>query len=395
MMARRRTAATAGRRNARGRGGHGEIRRVTALALLVVAALIPIVVSELYVSLFALFLPLVILAIAVDLLWGENNIVSFGHGAFFAGGAYIGGLILKGGPGDVVGQQTQFLTQAGEEPLFNRMLDALNGVQIAGAPVLALLLAPLIVGVIGLLIGAIIFRVGSPEVYVPLVTLGIGVIAALSFNRVAALGGSNGLSGVPSFTDEIARSSPAQILYVFNALWVGLTLLGYWAFRRSHSGRIWRAIGDDPVRLESLGYPVRRLRAFGFGASTALAALAGVLYVSSSNYMGPAFANVLFSAQALIWAAVGGVGTLLGPLIGTMAVKWGEHFLSSELGLEQSWQLILGLLLIAVVLFAPKGLSGIEEQLRTRGRGRGGPRLPESPQVGQPGQERGRATEPA
>lgn len=394
MMRRRRSEMTPRQELTPGRGGDREIRRVTALALVIVAVLIPVVVPELYVSLFALFLPLVILAIAVDLLWGENNIVSFGHGAFFAGGAYIGGLILKGGPGDVVGQQTQFLSQAGEEPLFNRILDALNGVQIAGAPVIALVLAPLIVGLIGLLIGAIIFRVGSPEVYVPLVTLGIGVIAALSFNRVAALGGSNGLSGVPSFTDEIGKSSPAQVLYVFNVLWVGLIMLGYWAFRRSHAGRTWRALGDDPIRLESLGYPVRRLRAVGFGASTALAALAGVLYVSSSNYMGPAFANVLFSAQALIWAAVGGVGTLLGPLIGTMAVKWGEHFLSSEIGLEQSWQLILGLLLIAVVLFAPKGLSGIEEQVRTRGRRREGPTLPDSPRAEHP-EERRRATEPA
>lgn len=346
----------------------GEIRRRTALGLVLAAVVVPFFLSELYVSLFALFLPLVILAIAVDLLWGENNIVSFGHGAFFAGGAYVGGLILKGGPGDVVGQQTQFLSQAAEEPLLNRILEALNGVQIAGAPVLALILAPLIVGLVGVLIGAIIFRVGSPEVYVPLVTLGIGVIAALSFNRIPALGGSNGLSGVPSFTDEIATSSPAQARYAFNATWVGLIMFGYWAFRRSSAGRTWRALGDDPIRLESLGYPVRRLRAIGFGASTALAALAGVLYVSTSNYMGPAFAGVLFSAQALIWAAVGGVGTLLGPLIGTLSVKWGEHFLSSEAGFEDSWQLILGLLLIAVVIFAPKGLSGIEEQFRTRAR---------------------------
>lgn len=363
-----------------------EIRPLTALALVVVAAVIPFVLPELYVSLFGLFLPLVILAIAVDVLWGENKIVTFGHGAFFAGGAYVGGLILKGGPGDVVGQQTQFLSTAANEPLLNRVLDTLNGIQIAGAPFLALVIGPLVVGIVGLVIGAVVFRVGSPEVYVPLVTLGIGVIASLAFNRVPALGGSNGLSGVPSFTDGFAGSSPAQVQYGFNVVWVALIMLAYWAFRRSRAGRTWRALGDDPVRLESLGYPARRLRAYGFGASAALAGLAGVLYVSSSNYIGPAFANVIFSTQALIWAAVGGVGTLLGPLIGTMAVKWGEHFLSSEMGLEESWQLILGLLLIAVVLFAPKGLSGIEEQFRTRGRRRDMPVLPGDPadQEGEP-----------
>ena len=367
MASRRRLPSFGRGGGARNPGRAHEIRPVTALVIVAVALAIPFVLPELYISLFALFFPLVILAIAIDILWGENRIVSFGHGAFFAGGAYIGGLVLKGRPGDVVGQQTQFLTTAGEEPLLNRTLDALNGVQIAGAPVLALVLAPLIVGIVGLIIGAIVFRVGSPEVYMPLVTLGIGVIASLSFNRVPALGGSNGLSGVPSFTDELAGGG-VEVRYFFNAGWVALVMLAYWAFRRSRGGRTWRALGDDPVRLESLGYATRRLRAYGFGVSTALAALAGVLYVGSSNYIGPAFANVLFSTQALIWAAVGGVGTLLGPLIGTLSVKWGEYFLSTELGLEQSWQLFLGLLLIAVVLFAPKGLSGIEEQIRSRGR---------------------------
>ena len=129
-------------------------------------------------------------------------------------------------------------------------------------------------------------------------------------------------------------------------------------------GRIvYRSSGDDPIRLEALGYRVRLIRAYGFAASTALAGLAGALYVSASHYIGPQTAGVIFSAQALIWVAVGGVGFLFGPLIGTLAVKWGEYYLSSRLGLQDSWPLFLGIILILVVVVAPQGLAGLPQQI--------------------------------
>jgi ABC-type branched-subunit amino acid transport system permease subunit len=87
-----------------------------------------------------------------------------------------------------------------------------------------------------------------------------------------------------------------------------------------------------------------------------LAGLAGALYAGSSGFISAELAGVVFSVQALIWVAVGGPGFLLGPLLGVMAIKVGENYLSE--GLQESWQLLLGLLLIAVVLVAPRGLAG-------------------------------------
>jgi urea transport system permease protein len=337
---------------------------VTAVAI-TLTVVFAFVLSSFSLRLFALFFPFAILAYSIDLLWGENRIVSFGHGAFFVGGAYVGGLILLGHPYDIVGGHTQFLEEDVQEPVLNRVLDAMNGVSVHGLPVLALILPPLITGIVGLVVGAIVFRVGSPEVYVPLVTLGIGVIAALEFNDVEQIGASNGLGDVPSFTAGFdSDTNPSAALYGFNGAVLAIVIFGYFLFRRSRLGLIYRSSGDDPIRLEALGYRVRRIRALGFGASTALAGLAGALYVSASHYIGPQTAGVLFSAQALIWVAVGGVGILLGPLVGTLAVRWGEQYLSSELGLEDSWPLLLGILLILVVLVAPKGLAGIGEQLR-------------------------------
>ncbi len=346
----------------------GDNPRTSLVAAGIIAGLgivLGFTLSEFALGLMALFFAFAVLAYSLDLLWGENRIVSFGHGAFFTAGAYLGGLILLGRPYDIVGGHTNFLVEETDKPIFNRVLEALHGPSVEGIPVLALIIPPLVVGLVGLLIGVIVFRVGSPEVYIPLVTLGIGVIAALQFNDIEVIGASNGLGGVPGFTDGFDGGNHAMALYAFNGGFLLLIVLGYAIFRRSRLGLIWRSSGDDPIRLEALGYRLRLIRAAGFSASTALAAFAGVLYISASHYIGPQTAGVLFSAQALIWVAVGGVGTLLGPLIGVLAVKWGEHYLSSELGLQDSWPLLLGIILILVVVVAPRGLVGLGEQLRS------------------------------
>ncbi|HZV73284.1 MAG TPA: branched-chain amino acid ABC transporter permease [Conexibacter sp.] len=338
-------------------------RRAATLALLPVAALLPVLVSDFTIGLLALWLPFVILAISLDLLWGENRIVSFGHGAFFAGGGYLAGLLLRGPQSDTTGANYALLSEHTGRSAFQSLLDALSSPQIAGVPLLAFVLPVAICGLVGALVGAVIFRVGSVEIYAPLITLGVGVIAATVFLKLSVVGGSNGLSGIPPYTREIAGGSQRSI-YVFNAAWLAAVYLAYAAFRRSRAGRRWRAAGDDPIRLAALGTDVRRLRTLGFAASTALAGLAGALYVGASAFMSAETAGVLFSVQALIWVAVGGPGGLLAPLAGVLAIQLGQHELSERL--QDTWPLLLGGLLILVVLVAPRGLTGLASTVSGR-----------------------------
>ena len=332
---------------------------VAAAILVVVAGVVPAVLGDFSLQLTALFLPFTILALSVDLLWGENRLISFGQGAFFALGGYLGGLVLLGHSSSVASGGASLLDDTAKVSTLDSALETANGVQVGGLPILGLILPVLLAGIAGLLVGLVVFRAAQPEIYLPLITLGIGVVAGIWFNGSAALGGSNGLSGIPSFVDEFADAGSSAAIYRFNLVFVLLAYGGYAWFRRSERGITWRALGDDPVRLEALGYPVKRMRAYGFGASCALAGLAGALYAGTSGFMGPSLADVTFSAQAVIWVAVGGVGTLLGPLVGTLVVKWSEQWLSSELGLDESWQLLLGLVLIVVVVLAPRGLMGL------------------------------------
>ena len=298
-----------------------------------------------------------ILAISLDLLWGENRIVSFGHGAFFAGGGYVAGLLLRGPQADTTGSNYALLGEGGGgRSTFDSLLHTLSSVQVAGVPLLAFVLPVVLCGLVGLLVGAAVFRIGSVEIYAPLVTLGVGVIAATVFLKLAVIGGSNGLSGIPAYTQKIAGGSQVSI-YVFNAAWLLAVYVAYAAFRRSRAGRRWRASGDDPIRLEALGTDVRRLRMLGFAASTALAGLAGALYVGASGFMSADTAGVVFSVQALIWLAVGGPGNLFAPLVGVLAIELADHQLSERL--QDTWQLLLGAALILVVLVAPRGLTGL------------------------------------
>lgn len=343
------------------------LRRLAPHAVALLAlVLAPALLSGFTVGLLAQWLPLVVLAISLDLLWGENKIISFGHGAFFAGGGYIAGLLLRGPQSDTTGTNYALLGEESARSGFDALVETLSGPQLQGVPLLAFVLPVVLCGLVGLLVGAVIFRIGSVEVYAPLVTLGVGVIAATVFLKLPAIGGSNGLSGIPTYTREFA-SGPVAV-YWFNALWLVAIYAGYAAFRASARGRRWRAAGDDPIRLDALGVDTRRLRALGFAASTALAGLAGALYVGVSGFMSAETAGVLFSVQALIWLAVGGPGSLYAPLVGVIAIQFGQHELSEQL--QESWQLLLGLLLIVVVLGAPRGLTGLAGSLFERLTGR-------------------------
>ncbi len=334
--------------------------KAAALGLLLLAGLLPALLSEFTIGLVALWLPLVILAISLDLLWGENRIISFGHGAFFAGGGYIAGLLLRGPGADTTNANYALLSDSTETSAFSAAVKTLASPQIVGVPVLAFVLPVVICGLFGILVGAVIHRIGSEEIYAPLVTLGVGVIAATVFLKLAAIGGSNGLSGIPPYTRDIADGSQRSIYY-FNAVWLILVYIAYAAFRGSRIGCRWRASGDDPIRLEALGTNVRRFRALGFGVSTGLAGLAGALYVGASGFMSAETATVTFSVQALIWLAVGGPGALMAPLVGVLVIQIGDHELSTRL--QDSWQLLLGATLIAVVLAAPRGLTGLSAVL--------------------------------
>jgi urea transport system permease protein len=327
--------------------------------VLVVAIVLPLVGSDYIVGLVALYLPLVLVALAADILWGLNGIISFGHAVFFAAGAYVAALVLKGG------RQASGLALIGgdggaADPSAPFWV-ALRDVKVLGVPVLALLVPAVAVGIAGVVLGLVLFRLQSPEVYIPLLTLGLSVIATLVLSGWTYLGSSNGINNVPALLPATAPAPGATGEYVFNLVIVAVVLALYALFRRSRAGKTWLASGDDPIRLAAQGVPVGIVRGVGFGVSAALAGLGGALFVSTSGFIAPDQAGVLESAAVLIWVAVGGPGNFWGPLIGVMAISFGQRLLTGVVG--DGWQLVLGLILILVVLLLPNGLQSLPTRI--------------------------------
>lgn len=349
-------------RSARNYGRGPGVGAATVAGLAVLAALVaPAVLPAFSLGLLAMWLPYGLLAVAVDVLWGENRIVSFGHGVFFALGGYLAGLILRGPVSDVSNSNLALLNGGVQHAsTAERVISMLSQARLLGVPWLALLVAVVVCAALGALIGVVIFRLGEPELYAPLITLGVGVIATAVFLRMSPLGGSNGLSGIPTYLP----GATSRDTYLFNLAFVVVVVAAYGVFRRSRPGLRWRAVGDDPVRLEALGTHTTALRTTGFACSAGLAGLAGALFAGTSGFISADLAGVTFSVQALVWVAVGGSGRLFGPLIGVLLVQTGQQVLSEQLA--QYWPLALGAALLTVVLIAPRGVTSFLDRTTAR-----------------------------
>jgi branched-chain amino acid transport system permease protein len=185
-----------------------------------------------------------------------------------------------------------------------------------------------------------------------MITLALGItVFGLALKLSSITGGQNGLTG-------IRRPGPVEewwTFYFFSAAVFGLCLLALAALSRSPFGLMLRGIRESQSRMTSLGYSVPAVKFAAVLVSGAFAGCAGVLLAWNSEFMSPSVASFPRSALAVVMVIVGGTGTLLGPLVGAGIVVAAEYWLSSYL---ERWQTALGLVLILVVLFAPRGIVG-------------------------------------
>jgi urea transport system permease protein len=186
------------------------------------------------------------------------------------------------------------------------------------------------------------------------------------FNRNSLnLGGTNGLSGFKTifgWTLNDARTQRA--LYVATACCVCAAYLLCRAITRSPAGKVLVAIRDSETRVLFSGYSPAAFKLFVFVVSAVLAGVAGALYVPQVGIITPAKIGVLPSIEMIIWVAVGGRGTLLGPIIGAFGVNWLQSLLTTSY--PDLWLLVLGGLFMGVVLFVPDGIAGTVAPLAAR-----------------------------
>ena len=345
-------------------------------ALLVVAAVVvvvlpalnalpkdsPLHVSDFTLNLFGKFLTYAILALGIDLIWGYAGVLSLGHGVFFGLGAYAMGMHLM----LEIGTQGVYRNVLPDFMVWNRVTELplfWKPFYSAWFTLLAVVAVP---GIVAAVFGFLTFRSRIRGVYFAIITQALALCAWLTFNRNAMnLGGTNGLSGFKTiFGFSLSEPATQRGLYVASAIALCLAYVLCRAIVQSPAGKVLVAIRDSETRVLFCGYSPAAFKLFVFVVSAMLAGVAGALYVGQVGIITPARIGVLPSIEMIIWVAVGGRGTLLGPVVGAVGVNWLQSRLTTHY--PDLWLLVLGSLFVGVVLFFPEGVVGTVQRLAGR-----------------------------
>jgi urea transport system permease protein len=321
-----------------------------ALTVLVVAVilLLPFMLENFRISLMGKYLAYALAAVSLNLIWGYTGILSLGHGVFFTLGAYVMAYHLKlQTPG-----LPDFMAWSGlsQLPWF---IAPLREAWVAYP------LVVLVPAVFAFLIGWPTFKAGIKGVYFTILSQALALALSIFFiGQQAYTGGTNGITSFKGFFG-ISIRNPEQvvILYFVTAAFLFLSLWMMHILLKTKTGKILVAIRDGENRLRFLGYNPVNFKLFVFTVSGGLAGLAGALFAPQVGIVSPAAMGILPSVEMAIWVAVGGRGTLIGPVIGAIVVNAAKTFFSETF--PEVWLYFLGALFIVSVLIFPKGVVGV------------------------------------
>lgn len=274
-------------------------------------------------ELITMYLTYSLVAVSLNLIWGYTGILSLGQFMFFGIGAYSVAMI------------TRSLGESGFVALMPAFVAAI------GIPM-----------VVGSVLSYVFFSMKLNELFF-LVTIATAMIAQKVASATAFLGGVNGLV-LPYWVVP----SRIEIFFYIVVIVVGLSLYLCRRLLVSPAGRVLLAIKDSEKRAQYLGYDTRIYKVGIYALAAGLAGLGGGLYAVLSGFVSPALLGFSASFDAVVWTALGGLGTLFGPLLGTIGVNLAEFALSGGF-LVQFWPVIMGFLFIVVIIFFPEGLIGI------------------------------------
>jgi len=293
--------------------------RIALLAIVAALAAAPLALPPFFLQLLTEIAIAGLFATAFNLLMGYGGMVSFGHAAYFALGAYASALLVKK----------------------------------AGLPMLlALPAAPVLAALGALVFGVFIVRLTAT--YFAMLSLAFGqIVFTVIFKWKSLTGGDDGILGL--WPPEWLKSPAAY--YYFTVTVVALALLALRAIVDSPFGSALKAVRENPRRARYIGIDVRRHQLMAFVISGFFSGLAGGLFAFYNGSVFPDFAFFTKSFEPLVVTLLGGVGSFFGPLVGAFGFKLLEWLISREWPVY--WPLVLGSVVIAVVILLPRGFVGL------------------------------------
>ena len=283
-----------------------------------------------YLALGAHILIYILFALSLDLIVGYGGIMTLGHAAFFGLGAYTAGILAS--------------RTALTDPLIGLAAGGLAG------------------GLFGFASGAVVLR--TRGIALLMLTLAVSAILLAAANQANGLtGGADGLSGiaVAPLLGRFAFGLVGRTAYLYS---LAVLFLGWVVLRRlvgAPFGAMLTGIRDNPARMEAIGAPVYRRKLLAYAISAALAGVAGALLAQVNQFVGLDVLGFAPSGEILVMLILGGVGRLTGAFLGPTLFLVAQDQLAKAW--PEYWYLGVGLLLLAVVMFAPDGLLGLFDTL--------------------------------
>ena len=302
------------------------MKKVFLVLVLIFPLVMHVLDQHFYIAFASRVLIYAMAAASLNLVLGYGGMVSFGHAAFFGAGAYVVGILS---------------------------FEGVRSLWIAWPA------AILVAALAALLIGAISLR--TRGVYFIMITLAFAQMMYYVFVSMKAYGGDDGLS-MPGRSSGLGLELRNEFVWYYLVL--GLLMIVLYLLHRllgSRFGRVIEAIRENETRATAIGYPVYRYQLLCFVISGAIAGLAGALIANQTSYVGPALLHWVQSGTLMIMVILGGVGRFWGGPVGAVVLLALEELFSgsSLLGAYSlHWQLPVGIILLAVVLFAPSGIAG-------------------------------------
>jgi branched-chain amino acid transport system permease protein len=293
--------------------------------------LLPGLVDDFTLIQLTIYAVMAILGVSLGFIWGFGGILCFGQAAFFGLGAYTYAIAV------------------------------IN----MGDSTIPFLLAILVPALFAALLGYVIFYGRLSDVYMGVITLTVTLILFNLVNSTAGpewkigsapLGGFNGIPGIPTLNlpgnpDEVLSQ---QSLFSIAMVCLLVVYAGLRWLIASKIGRVIIAAKENEQRVLLLGYDARAYKLGCFSLGGAIAGLAGCLFANWGAFTSPTIFGLAMSAQIIIWVIVGGLGTLVGPVVGCVAIQW----LTTAIGTQQTFNsnLVLGAILVVFVLLVPRGI---------------------------------------
>jgi len=301
-------------------------RNAVVAAVLAMLALVPVYSAltghTFLMSFFTRILILAMAAVSLNLIMGFGGMVSFGHAAFLGIGGYVVGILAKEGVGSGFVQWP---------------------------------LALVVSGVFGLAVGSLSLR--TRGVYFIMITLAFAQMVYYIAIGLDRYGGDDGMTIYKrsNFGGAINLSNKTQFYYVCFALLLASVYI-VWRIVNSRFGLVIQGARSNERRMRAIGFPTFRYKLVCFVISGVLCGLAGVLLANHTDFISPAIMHWTRSGDLIVMAVLGGMGSVIGPVIGAATLLVLEEALS---GVTEYWPIIVGPLFLLVVLFARGGIDGL------------------------------------